>query len=48
MEKIMEIFQPGAIVFQCGADSLTGDRLGHFNLSLKGHGVCVKYVKSEF
>ncbi len=31
---------------QCGADSLTGDRLGVFNLTLKGHGKCVQYVKS--
>ena len=46
MDKIMEIFRPGAIVLQCGADSLTGDRLGCFNLSLKGHAECVKYVKS--
>ncbi len=44
--KIMEKFQPGAIVLQCGADSLSGDRLGSFNLSLKGHAECVDYVKS--
>ena len=31
---------------QCGADSLSGDRLGCFNLSLKGHADCVSYVKS--
>lgn len=35
----------GAIVLQCGADSLTGDRLGSFNLSLKGHGQCVDFLK---
>lgn len=46
LAKIMEIFQPGAIVLQCGADSLTGDRLGCFNLTLKGHARCVQYVKS--
>jgi histone deacetylase 1/2 len=46
MEKIMQVFQPGAIVLQCGADSLTGDRLGCFNLTLKGHAECVKYVQS--
>jgi histone deacetylase 1/2 len=46
LSKIMEIFQPGAIVLQCGADSLTGDRLGCFNLTLKGHARCVEYVKS--
>lgn len=43
--RIMERFRPGAIVLQCGADSLSGDRLGCFNLSLKGHGDCVSYVK---
>jgi len=42
----MEIYQPGAIVLQCGADSLTGDRLGCFNLTVKGHGECVRFVKS--
>jgi histone deacetylase 1/2 len=46
MAKIMEVFQPGAIVLQCGADSLAGDRLGCFNVTLKGHGRCVEYVKS--
>jgi len=44
--KIMAKFQPGAVVLQCGADSLSGDRLGCFNLSLRGHADCVSYVKS--
>ncbi len=44
--KIMERFQPGAVVLQCGADSLSGDRLGCFNLSLRGHADCVAFVKS--
>jgi len=43
--KVMETFSPGAIVLQCGADSLSGDRLGCFNLSLKGHADAVAYVK---
>lgn len=42
----MEHYAPEAIVMQCGADSLSGDRLGCFNLSLKGHADCVQYVKS--
>lgn len=42
----MERYQPEAIVLQCGADSLSGDRLGCFNLSLKGHAECVNYVRS--
>lgn len=33
----MDRFRPGAVVLQCGADSLAGDRLGCFNLSMKGH-----------
>lgn len=32
----MESYQPSVIVLQCGADSLSGDRLGCFNLTLKG------------
>eukprot|EP00939_MAST-03C_sp_MAST-3C-sp1_P003317 g3317.t1 len=46
IHKVMEVYRPSAVVLQCGADSLTGDRLGCFNLSLKGHAECVKYVKS--
>ena len=41
----MEMYQPSAIVLQCGADSLSGDRLGCFNLTLKGHGKCVEFMK---
>jgi acetoin utilization deacetylase AcuC-like enzyme len=40
------VYRPGAVVLQCGADSLTGDRLGCFNLTVKGHGEAVKFVKS--
>ena len=40
----MERFQPSAIVLQCGADSLTGDRLGCFNLSLKGSSQHLKTI----
>lgn len=36
MSKVMELYRPSAVVLQCGADSLAGDRLGCFNLSLKG------------
>eukprot|EP00761_Pharyngomonas_kirbyi_P012919 gb/GECH01012946.1/.p1 GENE.gb/GECH01012946.1/~~gb/GECH01012946.1/.p1 ORF type:complete len:430 (+),score=112.06 gb/GECH01012946.1/:1-1290(+) len=44
--KVMEIYRPGAIVLQCGADSLSGDRLGCFNLTLQGHAECVRFCKS--
>lgn len=41
----MEFYRPTAIVLQCGADSLAGDRLGCFSLTTKGHGECVNFVK---
>ena len=40
----MQSFRPEAIVLQGGSDSLSGDRLGCFNLSVKGHGSCIEYV----
>ncbi|KMS93989.1 hypothetical protein BVRB_025910, partial [Beta vulgaris subsp. vulgaris] len=46
ISKVMEVYRPGAIVLQCGADSLTGDRLGCFNLTVRGHGEAVRFVKS--
>ena len=36
ISKVVEIYQPGVIVLQCGADSLAGDRLVCFNLSIDG------------
>ena len=45
IQKIMDVYRPTAVVLQCGADSLTGDRLGCFNLTLEGHGDCVRFVK---
>lgn len=44
--KVMEFYRPEAVVLQCGGDSLSGDRLGCFNLSMKGHANCVAFVKS--
>ena len=41
----MDFYQPEAVVLQCGGDSLSGDRLGCFNLSMAGHANCVEYVK---
>nr|XP_017256093.1 PREDICTED: histone deacetylase 19-like [Daucus carota subsp. sativus] len=46
MGKVMEVYRPGAVILQCGADSLSGDRLGCFNLSIKGHAECVRYMRS--
>lgn len=42
---VMEWYRPSAVVLQCGADSLAGDRLGCFNLSHRGHSNCLEFVK---
>lgn len=36
VQRIMEQYQPSAVVLQCGSDSLSGDKLGCFNLSMRG------------
>ena len=41
---MMDVYQPEAIVMCCGADSLSGDRLGCFNLSLEGHSNCIEFL----
>ncbi|KAI9099314.1 hypothetical protein DFS34DRAFT_64267 [Phlyctochytrium arcticum] len=46
MTDTMAMFRPSVVVLQCGADSLASDRLGCFNLSIRGHGACVKFMKS--
>lgn len=46
IDKIIKVFQPSAIVLQCGSDSLAGDRLGCFNITMHGHAHSVKYVRA--
>jgi len=46
MSRVMEVYRPTALVLQCGSDSLSGDRLGCFNLSVRGHGDCVRHMLS--
>lgn len=38
MSRCMGSYRPDVVVIQCGADSLSKDKLGHLNLSIKGHG----------
>ena len=45
VQTCVQFYQPSCIVLQCGADSLGCDRLGCFNLSIRGHGSCVEFVK---
>ncbi|ELU44643.1 copper radical oxidase [Rhizoctonia solani AG-1 IA] len=35
--KIMQSYDPSAVVLQCGTDSLSGDKLGCLNLSMRGY-----------
>ncbi|KAF8100077.1 hypothetical protein N665_0231s0016 [Sinapis alba] len=46
IHKAMEVYQPEAIVLLCGPDSLSGDALGKFNLTIKGHAACLQYIRS--
>ncbi|CAG9464892.1 unnamed protein product [Pedinophyceae sp. YPF-701] len=46
MQKVMDTYQPGAVVVCGGADSLSGDRLGCFNLSIEGHSKAVEFLQS--
>lgn len=39
IQHIMDWYRPTAVVLQCGADSLAGDKLGCFNLSMHGQSV---------
>jgi acetoin utilization deacetylase AcuC-like enzyme len=46
MSRICSFFVPDVMVIQCGADSLSKDMLGHLNLSIKGHGELLTYMKN--
>ncbi|KAL6940530.1 histone deacetylase [Hanseniaspora vineae] len=46
IDPLINSYKPTVIILQCGADSLGHDRLGAFNLNIKAHGECAKFVKS--
>lgn len=46
IDPLITSYKPTVIIQQCGADSLGHDRLGCFNLNIKAHGECVKFVRS--
>lgn len=47
MKRVMEVFRPdAAVVLQCGADSLAGDRITGLELSIRGHARCVRFLRS--
>jgi histone deacetylase 1/2 len=45
MQRLMESYVPNVLVIQCGADSLSRDKLGHFNLSIRAHGELLNFMK---
>ncbi|KAJ7603636.1 histone deacetylase RPD3 [Mycena polygramma] len=47
ISKILEVYRPSAVVLQCGADSLAGDKLGCFNLTMHGHAHCVQFLRKQ-
>ncbi|KAH3901622.1 histone deacetylase HOS2 SCDLUD_001388 [Saccharomycodes ludwigii] len=46
IEPLITSYRPTCIILQCGADSLGHDRLGAFNINIKAHGECARFVKS--
>ena len=44
----MESYDPSAIVLQCGTDSLSGDKLGCLNLSMRGNIDSKRFMKVSF
>lgn len=43
----MEVYRPSVVVLQCGADSLAGDKLGCFNITMQGHASCVQFLRKH-
>jgi hypothetical protein len=48
MDGVMAQFAPTAIVLQCGADSLAGDKIGKFNLTTQGHAEAGRYLREVY
>lgn len=47
VDKTIECFQPDVIWMQCGADSLQGDTIGCFNLSIQAHAEAIRHVMKK-
>lgn len=46
MSLLMNFYGPDVVVLQSGADSLSKDRIGNFDLSLRAYGECINFMKS--
>jgi histone deacetylase 1/2 len=47
IQRILDWYRPNAIVLQLGADSLAGDKLGCFNVTMEGHAESVKFLRNK-
>ena len=47
VDHVLEWYQPSAVVLQCGADSLAGDKLGCFNITMEGHAMSVQHLRKS-
>lgn len=47
ISKILDVYRPPVVVLQCGADSLAGDKLGCFNITMYGHAHCVQFLRKQ-
>ncbi|KAK0489843.1 hypothetical protein EDD18DRAFT_1080892, partial [Armillaria luteobubalina] len=45
--KILQVFQPDAVVLQCSADSPSGDKHHCLNLTIRGLAHCVQYLHKK-
>uniref|UniRef100_A0A0A9XY16 Histone deacetylase n=1 Tax=Lygus hesperus TaxID=30085 RepID=A0A0A9XY16_LYGHE len=45
--KVLDFFEFDAVVVQCGADGLSGDPLGGFNLTQEAYGHCLRQILME-
>lgn len=44
MSSVCTVYQPQAIVCQCGADGLAGDPMGAFNLTEVSYSDCLHHI----
>ncbi|EGO02405.1 hypothetical protein SERLA73DRAFT_178334 [Serpula lacrymans var. lacrymans S7.3] len=45
--RCLEVFRPSVVVLQCGGDSIAGDKLGCFNITMHGHAHCVQFIRKK-
>ncbi|KAK0489817.1 hypothetical protein EDD18DRAFT_1334878 [Armillaria luteobubalina] len=47
VDKILEVFQPNAVVLQRGVNFLSGDKVDCLNLTIRGLAHCVQYLRKK-